>query len=106
MISSTAMATARRRYNVAFKRQAVEHWLASGQSAQAIGRELGITAERLYVWRSRLAPAPGKAPLDLQAELEATRQELARVSEQRDILKKTLGIISEPLPKGTPGSPR
>jgi transposase-like protein len=106
MIEPTAMAKPRRRYNVAFKRQAVEHWLASGKSAQAIGRELGITAERLYVWRSRLAPGSGKAPLDLQAELEATRQELARVSEQRDILKKTLGIISEPSPKGTSGSTR
>jgi transposase len=106
VIQPSAMAKPRRRYDVAFKRQAVEHWLASGKSAQAVGRELGITAERLYVWRSRLAPAAGKAPLDLQAELEATRQELARVTEQRDILKKTLGIISEPLPKGTPGSPR
>jgi transposase-like protein len=106
VIEPSAMAKPRRRYNVAFKRQAVEHWLASGKPAQAIGRELGITAERLYVWRQRLAPAAGKAPLDLQAELEALRQELARVTEQRDILKKTLGIISEPSPKGTSASPR
>jgi transposase len=106
VIQPSVMAKPRRRYNVAFKRQAVEHWLASGKSAQAIGQELGIAAERLYVWRSDLAPVAGKAPLELQAELEATRQELARVTEQRDILKKTLGIISEPSPKGTSGSPR
>jgi hypothetical protein len=41
--------------------------------------------------------------VDLRAQLEATQRELARVSEQRDILKKTLGILSEPLPKSTPG---
>lgn len=105
VIQPAAMAKPRRRYNVAFKKQAVEHWLASGKSAQTIGQELGITAERLYDWRSELAPVVGKTPLDLQAELAAIRQELARVTEQRDILKKTLGIISEPLPKGTPGSP-
>jgi transposase len=106
VIQPAAMAKPRRRYNVAFKKQAVEHWLASGKSAQAIGQELGISAGLLYDWRSELAPAAGKSSLDLQAELEAMRQELARVTEQRDILKKTLGIISEPSPKGTPGSPR
>ena len=37
---------------------------------------------------------PGGA--DLVAENRALRAELARVREQRDILKKTLGIFAEP----------
>jgi hypothetical protein len=33
---------------------------------------------------------------DLRARLDAAERELGRVREQRDILKKTLGILSEP----------
>lgn len=93
----------RRKFDAAFKREAVAHWVASGKSAEAVGEELGIGAERLYVWKPRFIPPTAVEAEDLRAQLEATRRELARVSEQRDILKKTLGILSEPLPKSTPG---
>ena len=43
---------------------------------------------------------------ELQAKLDAALREVARVGEQRDILKKTLGILSEPLPNATNGSKR
>ncbi len=94
----------RRKYNAPFKREAVKHWLASGKSAQAIAQELGIGAERLYVWKQRFSPVGPDEADDLRAQLEVARQELARVTEQRDILKKTLGIVSEPSPKGMSGS--
>jgi transposase len=94
----------RRKFNAQFKREAVKHWLSSGKSAQAIAQELGIGAERLYSWKQRFSPLGLDETADLRAQLEATRQELARVSEQRDILKKTLGIVSEPAPKGMSGS--
>ena len=42
----------------------------------------------------------------LEAELRATRAELERTRLQRDILKKTLGIVCEPSPNATPGSTR
>ena len=47
---------ARRKYNGNFKREAVMHWLTSGKSAETVSRELGITAERLYVWKQRYRP--------------------------------------------------
>lgn len=94
----------RRKYNSQFKREAVKHWLASGKSAQAIAQELGIGAERLYSWKQRYSPLGKDEADDLRAQLEMARQELARVTEQRDILKKTLGIVSEPAPKGMSGS--
>jgi transposase-like protein len=88
------------------KRQAVENWINSGKSAEVIGHELGITANRLYAWRSDFGPsaAGGRAAegpksgstADLQSRLDTAERELARVREQRDILKKTLGILSEP----------
>jgi transposase len=42
----------------------------------------------------------------LQAENERLRQELARITEQRDILKKAAGILSEPSHSGMPGLKR
>jgi len=104
----------RRKFDATFKREAVQNWLASGKSAEVIAQELGLHAERLYAWKQRFAPAdaggraaaganPGSV-LDLQGQLEAMRRELARVSEQRDILKKTLGILSEPSRNAAHGS--
>ncbi len=106
----------RRQFDDTLKRQAVQNWLSSGQSAEVIGPELGLNANLLYAWRKRFAPAAvgGKmaagakpaSPADLQTQLDVARRELARVREQRDILKKTLGILSEPSPSAMNGSPR
>jgi transposase len=105
-MKENALASPRRKYNTQFKREAVKHWLSSGKSAQAVAAELGIGSERLYEWKQRFHPTGPDEAEDLRAQLEATRQELARVTEQRDILKKTLGIVSEPAPKGMSGSKR
>jgi transposase len=94
----------RRKYNRTFKREVVAHWLASGKAAEAVSQELGISAARLYAWKRHFSPPTQPQAEDLRAQLEAARQELARVTEQRDILKKTLGILSEPFPKGMPAS--
>jgi transposase len=42
----------------------------------------------------------------LQEEVERLQRELARMTEQRDILKKAAGILSEPSPSGMPGFKR
>ncbi len=96
----------RRKYAREFKRQAVHHWLSSGKAAEVIANELGISVSRLYDWRGEFAPsapggegaegARGELLAELRARLEEAQRELARVREQRDILKKTLGILSEP----------
>jgi len=93
----------RRKYDPAFKRQAVEHWLTSGKSAEIVGAELGLGAERLYAWRKLVEP-PASGSLDLQAQLAAAQREIRHLREQRDILKKTLGIIAEAPPSVLPGS--
>ena len=106
----------RRKFDAAFKREAVQNWLTSGKSAETIAQELGLTAKQFYAWKQIFAPAVagGKAaagakpgsPADLQSQLDAALRELARVREQRDILKKTLGILSELSPNATHGLPR
>jgi transposase-like protein len=103
----------RRKFDATFKREAVNNWLTSGKSAGVIGRELGLAPNRLYAWRIRFGPAdaggraaagvkPG-SPVDLQARLDAALREVRHLREQRDILKKTLGILSEPSPNAMPG---
>ena len=114
-IKETSVKT-RRKFDETFKREALNNWLASGKSAEVIAQELGLNANRLYAWKKIFAPAAtgGKAaagakpgsPADLQSQLDAMRRELARVREQRDILKKTLGILSEPSPNAMHGLPR
>ena len=106
----------RRKFDQTFKREAVQNWLASGKPAEVIAKELGFMPARLYAWRKRFAPAAaggeaaaGAKPgsyADLQAQLEGALRENRHLREQRDILKKTLGILSEPPPSGTNGSPR
>ena len=78
-------------------------WASGGKSAIAVADELGIKPNCLYRWRAELAPSPAVLPsakadsnADLRAQLNAALHELRRVTEQRDILKKTLGILSEP----------
>ena len=103
-----------RKFDETFKREAVLNWLHSGKSAVVVGEELGITANLLYAWR-KLVPAvaggraraakPGSVT-DLQGQLDAAQRELHRVREQCTILKKTLGILSEPSSNGMNGSTR
>jgi len=100
----------RRKFDQTFKREAVHNWLSSGKSAEVVAQELGLHANRLYAWKKRFAPAdaggkPGSVA-DLQARLDAAQRENRHLREQRDILKKTLGILSEPPTNATNGSTR
>jgi transposase-like protein len=110
----TSSVKCRRKFDETFKREAVQNWLGSGKSAAVVGEELGITANLLYAWR-KLVPAaagakaaaakPGSVA-DLQGQLDAAQRELRHVREQCIILKKTLGILSEPPANGMNGSTR
>lgn len=94
--TSGRQATPTKRYDEAFKRQAVEHWIKSGKNGTQIAAELGISYPSLKDWKRRYVGDATPARADLEAENRALKAELARVREQRDILKKTLGILSEP----------
>jgi transposase len=105
------------RYDAEYKREALKLWRSSGRSAAAVAAELGIRAPLLYRWaraerepggpKSTSGPAAAQPSVAaLQAEVERLRTENAKLLEQREVLKKSLGILSEPPPRGMPGSPR
>lgn len=101
-------------YDEAFRREAIRLWKSSGKSAELTARELGLSVFQLYEWNRGAGPRrrPASRPLpDLKAESKETlheevmrlRGELTRVTEQRDILKKAAGILSEPSQNGMSG---
>ncbi len=86
-------------YDEAFKRSAVEHYRRHGGTIQRTAQELGINHWTLREWiRARCGqqvPPPAVRNLsEAEKEIARLRAELARVTEQRDILKKSLGILS------------
>ena len=90
----------RRSYDRAFKVEAVRLSREPGRTVAGTARDLGINENMLYRWRkefvldSKLA-FPGKGNLTPeQAELARLRRELVDVTEERDILKKAMGIFS------------
>jgi transposase len=93
-----------KRYDESFKRQAVEFWLRSGKPGTQIARELGVSYPCLKDWKRRYYGDATPVRADLEAENRALKAELQRVREQRDILKKTLGILSEPPKSATNAS--
>jgi hypothetical protein len=48
----------RRKFDVAFKLEAVRNWQASGKSAAVVAKELGLAESRLFAWRQLLPPPP------------------------------------------------
>jgi transposase len=105
----------RRKFDKAFKQRAVELWLHSGKAATEVAAELGIASQRLSAWRGRFGPPPpggegGGGPKRSAEQLEAENAGLRRENEylrqQRDILKKTLGILSEAPSNGINGLTR
>ena len=96
----------RRKFDETFKREALNNWLDSDKSASVIARELGVSPERLYAWKKRFAPAGASeakagakrsSMAELEVQLAEAQRENAHLRQQRDILKKTLGILSEPV---------
>jgi transposase len=101
----------RQRRDRAFKLEAVRLWQSSGRPAESIAQEMGIKADDLYRWKRASQQArsagPAGSPVGqpaLEAEVMRLRQEVLRLTEQRDILKKAAGILCELPPRGMPGS--
>lgn len=102
MKSKTTEIRTRRRYDKAFKEDAVNRVLRTGKSCAEVARELGIRANLLARWRQEYLQSADRScgqsselkPSEMAAELHKARRENEDLREQRDILKKALSIFS------------
>lgn len=90
----------RKHFTREFKREAVRLLEQGQRPAAAIARELGIPRNRLYKWQAQLAkdgatafPGSGQRAGPAE-ELARLKRELARVTEERDILKKAAAYFA------------
>ena len=91
----------RRTYDAAFKQSAVAHCQRQGGDVTRTAQELGLNHWTLRDWmqterRKNLPPPPVLTLAQAQSENARLHAELLRITEQRDILKKSLGILSLP----------
>jgi transposase-like protein len=92
----------RRTFDEAFKRDAVALLLKGDKRVTQLAQELGVSQWNLRDWRAQYSPpTPAKTTEQLEIELRALRRENDSLRAQRDILKKTLGILVEPAPNAT-----
>lgn len=89
-------------YSEEFKRSVVDHWCHGDKTAEQVAQEFGIKVWNVRDWRRLYGPThkPVDAPLpqtpeEMRREIQQLRKELARVTSQRDILKKVTGILTE-----------
>jgi transposase len=92
-----------KRYDAVFKRDAVQLALSSKQPLGKTARDLGVAQSSLCKWvrnfkLGRHSNLSDKSALTSEEiALQRALRELAIVKEERDILKKALGIFSLPV---------
>ena len=82
-----------------FKAEAVELVERSGKSVPEIADDLGINARTLYHWLAAQKPQENSSREtsegDLAAENKRLRRELEIMRQERDILKKAMGVFAK-----------
>jgi transposase len=77
-------------YTEEFKRDAVAQVTDRGYSIKEVAQRLGISTKSLYYWRKVYGTPKLERKKDAvqSSEIRRLKAELARVTEERDILKK------------------
>jgi len=84
-----------------FKKEAVELLRSSGKTSLEIAKDLGVNRDNLLRWNRELENEERKTgtvtinPEDID-EIKKLKKEMAILKQERDILKKALGIFSKP----------
>jgi transposase len=91
----------RRKFSREFKAEAVKLVREGGAGLGEIARDLGIRPDMLRRWKRQVeregsSAFPGSGRLvERDEEVRRLQRQLRRVTLERDILKKALGIVSE-----------
>ncbi len=95
------MSEKRRSYDKEFKLSAVKMITEGGISLMQVSRDLGVNENSLHKWKKdylsdQQNAFPGKGHLKPeQEELRKKDREIARLTMERDILKKALGYFAK-----------
>ncbi|HCA9575776.1 TPA: IS3 family transposase, partial [Klebsiella pneumoniae] len=78
-----------------FKTEAVKQVVDRGYSVASVATRLDITTHSLYAWIKKYGPdsSTNKEQSDAQAEICRLQKELKRVTDERDIFKKSRGVL-------------
>lgn len=77
-----------------FKRDAVAQITERGYPVAEVSQRLGVSPHSLYAWKKRFAKPAGSGEADQAGEIRRLKKELARVTEERDILKKATAYFA------------
>ena len=84
------------RFTEEFKIDAIKQITERGHSVADVSMRLGVSTHSLYGWLKRYSVLSGSAEKDDQAaEIRRLKQELVRVTEERDILKKATAYFAK-----------
>ena len=76
-----------------FKLDAIKQITERGHSIADVSQRLGVSTHSLYAWMKKYSTQPSVAVKnDQSAEIKRLKQELSRVTEERDILKHYRGL--------------
>ncbi|QGW15510.1 MULTISPECIES: IS3 family transposase [Leclercia] len=84
-----------KRYPEEFKTEAVKQVVDRGYSVSSVATRLDITTHSLYAWIKKYGPdsSTNKEQSDAQAEIRRLQKELKRVTDERDPIKKSRGVL-------------
>lgn len=88
--------SAQNRFSDEFKKDAVSQVVDRGYAVAEVAERLGVSTKSIYTWKARFSK-PERArntEAELSAELRKVKKELARVTEERDILKKATAYFA------------
>lgn len=95
----------RQRFTKEYKVEAVRLLELGQKSPTQLALELGVRRNQLYKWKEQLAGkgegafgGPGRKPAASEGEVARLKRELAKVTEERDILKKAAAYFARELP--------
>jgi len=89
------MSGIRAKYDEEFKKNAVKLSYASPKSVKQVAQDLGISENRLYMWRKKYTADGDKTRYaTLEEEMKALRLENAELKMERDMLKKATAYFA------------
>jgi transposase len=78
-----------------FKQDAVAQIVERGYSATDVSKRLGVSQHSLYEWKKKFSGSKGSVEDNRDAEIRRLKRDLARVTEERDILKKATAYFAK-----------